>query len=305
MERKLTLLPGLIVTLYFALFIFYGHFLDLGEIASQSPQELVKLEAVGEGLKAKYFWGVSALMVTAALFWNLSISLLIIYQNHALFPKSYKIFPITVLLLSGIPITMLMFGWSISGEIANKLHQIINTHSKINISSVLDALNILAFLVILSIAAALGVLITKKRGEKVSLNDISSKFEWAKISLYSAAMLLTVGVIEVYAQYSWAAVYLEGDIKVAFYQTAGVLALSAGAVFSALLLILYIPVALLHKSWLLESLKTAQEGKEEFDVDQWLKRNGLDKSSLKAFGKFSSIVFPAIVGAVIKVIVSQ
>jgi len=294
------ILPGLIITLFFALFVFYGQFLDFGSMGKMTPQDAVKFGLVGNGLKGRYFWGISALMVTVALFWNMAISLIIIRRYIENTSIAHKVIQIGILSLSLIPISMLAFGWSIPGEIVNTIHNIIFVKTKIDITNILDALNVLAFLVLLSIASALGALLNKSSNNELSAKDISSRFEWANISLYSAAALLAVGVIEVYAQYSWCAEFLEGDIKAAYATTAGVLAFSAGAVFSTLLLILYMPVALIHRSWLIRALHNASENDADFDVEQWLKRHALDKTVLKSFGKFSSVVFPVIVGAIIK-----
>lgn len=300
-HRYLYFLHGVVIVIYFGLFVLFGQFLDLGDLSKITKPDALSDESYSDGLKGRYFWGVSALLVTSALLWNLSLSLLIFFRFSYAGSRSANLFPIIVLGLALIPITMLIFGWSIPGEVSSKIHEINIENTNFEITVALDSLNIMAFLVILSLAFSLGTLIQNNQGN-VTLPQLASRIELANLSLYSAAILLAVGVMEVYAQYSWASVHLNGEAKEAYSNATETLAVSAGAVFSALLLILYAPVGLIHKSWVISALHQAQRGMEEFDTDNWLRRNALDKTLVRSFGKISSIVFPALIGASIKLI---
>lgn len=66
----------------------------------------------------------------------------------------------------------------------------------------------------------------------------------------------------------------------------------AGALYTFLLVVFYVPVALIHERWRLDLQNQLAVGNDSFDSDQWQKKTGLVTSTVNSFSEIAALVSP-------------
>jgi len=119
----------------------------------------------------------------------------------------------------------------------------------------------------------------------------------ARLLLYSAAVALAIGVVQMYTLLAWAAsnyIVAHPNAEVQpLRQLAASSAIGAGGLYTLLLLLFFAPVAVsFHES--VEAAYSAALAIERIDHDKWLNENGLSLSVVKAAVDILAILSPAI-----------
>lgn len=258
--------------------------------------------------RARMFWGIAATALVLSLVWNSIVSIFLIRRNGL----GWLSKPIVWLIVGAavtIPIFMMLFlRWRVGGDVAETLVGSIQEYSKaitkseqvIPINALNSASNILTIICITLIVIACCSLIYWPAQSEKNIQTLVEKIEQSKLSLYSAAGLLACGVFEVHFLFNWPASFLP-DVA-AVRAIANGLTISTGVLFSLLLIIVYLPIAVIHRSWisdLAHQASTKSENKSKaFDRDEWLQTHGLETSSLSVLKGMLAFLAPTIAGVI-------
>jgi hypothetical protein len=238
--------------------------------------------------RAKILWAIADLLLWLALLWNLGFALSILARRVT--PKVIFVLAGLGLLLLGI--AAFAFGGRekpIAGGIANDLLYSVFTAAP-HIEPVIRLGNYAAAGVIAALTGATYVLATRRTHAGL-LPDVKA----TQYLLYSAAVLLAVGLMEIYFLFSWGALYY-GAAAAKFAAT---IAVAAGALFSAWLLVLFMPIAVLDKMHIDNFVEQKLQENPEMDRDKVLKRYDLADPQHRLFQGFATFL-PLMVGIATK-----
>lgn len=295
-------------------------------IAGES-EEARKLAA---HLRGMVLWGGTAIALTCALLWNIYLAA---WETigHRLIREEWRQRAGWGLLLAFFAFAgYVMFAdaasfYDVGGRASNVLlAEIDSARSGSKPPSMAIAVNnCLAVLAIISIVGALAVLARASSLETLqSVADAIRRYEWL---LYSASMLLVIGLCEIYALYVWGGGIASvtpvpaGNDAVAMLTRlatekkapgsamalANNAAIGAGFIFSTLLALLFVPVAAAHSDALREKFNEEENapGAASFDYTARIRQLGL--GSANTFGSLAhvtAIFAPLAVGLATKLL---
>lgn len=267
---------------------------DLLHIDISAERMVSDLSAKKE--RAKLLWGVSALCLACALIWNVVTAGFIIRSSLAQYPKKVTVVCLYVLAAINAIGWACLFHFQVGGGEANYLIDLIQKKAGVPIQELTLAGNLLAFTAISALVASACCLAAPV--EKIEVQAVSKKIKLCVFSLYSAAALLSVGLFEIYALFKWGAIVSGAEEETARSIVADALAVSAGIVFTVLLIAIYAPVAIIQHQWLDLVIEEESTRTVDLDVSKWLAKHGL-KSSPLSIG--SAMLSPLITGALTNV----
>jgi hypothetical protein len=234
--------------------------------------------------RAKILWAIADLLLWLALLWNLGFALTILARRVP--PKVMAAILSAVLLLLGI--AFFTFGGRekpIAGGIANDLFYAVFQAAP-QIELVIRLGNYATAAVIAALTAATYILATR-RTEPGTVPDVKA----TKYLLYSAAALLAIGLMEIYFLFSWGALYYGGTAT----KFAATIAVAAGALFSAWLLILFMPIAVLDKMRIDDFIEYKLQEDPHLEREKILRRYDLEDPQNRLFQGFATFL-PLMVG---------
>ena len=120
---------------------------------------------------------------------------------------------------------------------------------------------------------------------------LADRMRWFRVTFYSAATLLGLGVYAVFRLFQW------GD-RFAEHTEAqpSSLATASGMVFTMLLAVVFLPPALLLNQRVRSLMKVAAAQEEEFQKDVWVARHDLGEQPLQTLGNYVALLAPAATG---------
>src|SRR5262249_37069565 len=128
---------------------------------------------------------------------------------------------------------------------------------------------------------------------KIGVQPVANRLKLFMQSLYSAAALLVVGLMEIYTLFRWGAIAAP-DEQVGLL-LANALAIGAGALFTLLLVGIYVPVAIHQQGWLDDLIEEESKQTANLDIPKFLAAHGLTSSPLKLA---SAIIAPLLTGVI-------
>lgn len=248
--------------------------------------------------KSRMLWGASALWVAAALTWTAVLSTYVLLSNledEHLVVRS--LFALLLALLAYFAFHYLEQN-DPSGPLATQLIHDIKMVTKVDVARLTCQGNRLAALTSCLVVLSVSSLCLPSRGDTTS--DLARTIRLWTLSLYSASLLLAVGLIEIWALFRLgASVSIEDSIK-PFTAVADGFALAAGLVFSLFLAAMYMPVAVLHLHWLGRHIAVARQDDPKIKIDEWLAQHGLKASPVSVGTALAAPVFAFVFTTIVK-----
>jgi hypothetical protein len=218
-------------------------------------------------LQWRLAWAVSALALVCALVWTAIICLVAMLQ---VFKKVKKIdkgeWYLGLLVLVAVAYYCLNFKWELSPQTrtSTALVNAIAACTRVDIRSLISIGNT-------ATAVTVGIVLLAcsshaLRLRQPSTKDIEERFRLYPAMLYSSSVLTVVGVLEMYALQRWGASYGAYCSANTDTSIAEGYALAMGAIYSLMLVMLFLPLAILRNKWLRRLL--AEKRSNSRDVEQ-------------------------------------
>jgi hypothetical protein len=150
-----------------------------------------------------------------------------------------------------------------------------------------------AGVVVLVVAAS--VALVRRSGEIMSETELRSRVGEARVFLFSAAALLASALIAIDFSMVWPIdlpVVSDAIPGSVLKQHAITVTLVSGIFYSAMLVVLFVPSAIIHQRWIEESWIAAQSHLSGQSRASWLSENGLDQSVIDTGAQIVAIAAP-------------
>jgi len=249
----------------------------------------------------KLFFGVSLVALTTILLWNIVVHIEIIRRNLPKVQAQQRdILKKTALVVCPVLVIVIAIVGFIGG-----LSDFFLDHTSIFVRAYIGFNNILTAIVI-----GLTVVCSCTLARPSTEDTIQVARERAKhflLSICSASALLAVGVIEIYLLYSWTSRLVDvPQLKSqadALQSLVNTMTLGAGVCFSLLLIVIYLPPAIVQNELLSKLLGDAKveatkQGLDDFNADTWRAMHGLPKSVFESMAGLVAIVMPFVTGII-------
>jgi hypothetical protein len=235
-----------------------------------------------------------------AFVWNIAVAVGILREALKVMTMAGKFVLFFAMLFAAlVPIGILLVNWRAGGAAADILLKTIEKQTGVPMFAFILANNILACVCMTLIVTACCGLMYLPKNQRTS-QTIAKKLVEAQLLLYSSAALLFVGVLEIFYLFRWPVSFATETSRASLLELSNSLSLSAGVLYSLLLLVVYVPVGLVHQKWVHEVFAEQSDGPATVNRDEWLKNRGLDTSTLSLFMKVLVIAAPTIGGIVAK-----
>lgn len=305
--RLIPLIPLISAVVFGSIFYVAFTYLRMDEFTPFMLEKLEPSKQLIPELRARVFWGLAAGTFAITLLWNVVASLHILVNNLKPFTIKFKVCVYILVIVLVVIALSVVSVHKAGGGASNFIIKSIQERStgSIPLGTVLEWLNIVAciyFAVSVSACCSLLYLPFDKNESSENVRLTAEKIEHTKLSLYLAGALLVNSVFEVHLLLSWPSSFVAEEIRPSLMMLAGSLSLSAGILFSFLLTVIYLPIAVIHKKWISNLFREASTGSNFVDKAKWLQRHELETSELDILKGFLVIIAPTVAGFITKII---
>lgn len=130
----------------------------------------------------------------------------------------------------------------------------------------------------------------------VAVAQLRRRIAETRLFLFSTAALLAAALTSIYLTITWplslpvgAGSSVNPDVLTHLAVT---ITLASGIAYTGLLVVLFVPVAILHETWIEESWEAAHEQASAQDRSVWLSENGLDRSTASSGAEIVVLAAP-------------
>jgi hypothetical protein len=126
-------------------------------------------------------------------------------------------------------------------------------------------------------------------------SEVRERIFAARVLLYSAAALLIAGVASIFFLFEWplALPALRTPMIAERAKSLSVtMSVTAGILYTFIMLIIYSPLAVVHERWIGRLLEQEYAANSQLDGPKWLTNAGLAKTPLTMIGEFLAIASP-------------
>lgn len=309
------LAPLVWLSLCVVIFVALWRYLDIGGKGWLPNVERVSTESFRKSpraIGAMMIWGAAVLCLYVAIAWNLMAAIRAILEGLARTSCALKLgFLVGVLLVSIVEAALLCRGVDVAGSAVQNLMSAVYRVSG-SVHPLVTAGNILAVITVTTIAFACCVLTYV--GANVTVENMARVVSAFSLLLYSASVLLLIGLLEIFSLFEWAAaLQVQGAVVVKqdlpIYILANSAALGAGVVGSLLLAVLFVPVAVaVQRSINALTADASQDARlavgndaaptAHFDPAAWLRPRGVGALPLNLVRSYAAILLPLAGGLV-------
>jgi hypothetical protein len=149
---------------------------------------------------------------------------------------------------------------------------------------------------VVTLVVAAAVALGRRSNGTLSESQLRSRRGEARLFLFSAAALLASSLVSIYFTMVWPidlpivadASTPNGVLK----ELAVTVTLSSGIFYSAMLVVLFVPSAIVHERWIEESWNAARDRAPNQSRAEWLSANGLDRSLADTGAQIVAIAAP-------------
>jgi len=259
-------------------------------IASQVKVDATNpIAAMVQAHRAAIVWAASFLVFVAVAMWNVVVTTVIVRRY----------LPNLVWRIVGLWVVAL----AVIGFKLNETYAGVEKHTPLalvyaagvhvyNVTAVGNG--IAATAITLFIASACALLY--RRSSKMTVRALRERIELTRLSLYSAAALLVVGVAEIYFLNVWPAYFQSPKYPVvdpdALRDVAYSVAIAAGVIYSTVLIALYVPVIVLQESWVSREMERRAVTTPNSNLKDWREAHALDHSVVSTLVQIGAVVGP-------------
>lgn len=291
-------LPVLGAFVWGGLFWIYYNWLDMGSVTSIATSANPSTNST-IWQRDKLLFGASSFALSIALLWNIVVAGSIMRKHLRGHPSmTSNIIGAAMLSFYGLAWFFLR-GYGAGGAAADELLQTL-AKTGAPVLEMTRIANLLAATAIVFIVGSVATLQLPRKDR--ALNGEGERIQAYTLSIYSTGVLLGFGIFEIFSLYSWAANTSTTPKDASILALAKTLPLCAGIVFSLLMVLIYLPVALRQHSWLKIQFAKATKIPPDISLDNWLNQQGLPGSPLNIFGSYMAMLLPFGTGMVTKLL---
>src|SRR5687767_6739620 len=262
-----------------------------GMVASSNTAspELVRTAADAKAVRASSFWMISYIVLIVTLVWTAFVSTAIIFTH----------LKTAGLWISGAATGLAMLaGRASSIESAARPGSVMTTvdratqlpiHSTAVVSSTLA-------LGVVTLVVAAAVALSRRSNGVLSESQLRSRLGEARLFLFSAAAVLASALVSIYFTMVWPidlpTVSNNSIPNDVLKELAVTVTLTSGIFYSAMLVVLFVPSAIMHERWIEESWNAASNRVPNQSRAGWLSENGLDRSLRDTGAQIIAIATP-------------
>lgn len=256
--------------------------------------------------KLMYCAAISLLVFT--LIWNIFLSGFVIWRQRSCGVKlkaEYRTY--FLLLIFTILWSVLIAGtpFNLGGWYEDQLLDRVWGVESIWMDGVVFIADLITAVAILLILGMLGYLVADRSPDDMA--NLASRINTYKISIYSAGLSLGAGVFEIYALYSWSAMYAgDGEISSALVFSS-TMTVATGLLFTTLMIVMYLPVAftLNRQLWTYYRSKGGTQKGKTKAMQEWAATYGVSTTPLSVFGSYVAILVPFATGILARILQIQ
>lgn len=237
--------------------------------------------------RAAALWASSFVAYTATALWAAAVSYVVL--RRYLSSRTRRI----VLTVAALSAVAGLFARLIYGSKVAPLSLVVQRGVPVYDITALGR-TITAALLILCVATCVS-LVTRSNATTLTAKELRERSSYARMSLYSFAALLIVGVVQIYFLNDWPSHVhnlTSEPMRKGLHEMAYTAALVTGTFYSAILLILYVPVLAIHDGWIAQLAERTFEVKPETDMAEWRNAQGLGRSTTATLGEIAAVVGP-------------
>ena len=241
------------------------------------------------GHRAAALWGATFLAYVTAAVWNLLVSRVILKRYME--PRfRWVVFGFA---MAAAALGLLVRKASYANEAAS-LSIVVQRH--VPVYEVTKVGNALTAALSVVLAGTCGALMYRRRRETLNARNLRRRIALAKLSLYSSAALLVIGVVQIYFLNDWPAnVFsreISSDMRQGLHGLAYTAAVVSGALYSSVLFMLYAPVLLTYDKWVSKLAEQAVASEPGVDMSKWRETQGLGRSTAGTIAEIGAVVGP-------------
>lgn len=238
--------------------------------------------------RAAVLWALSFAFFLAANLWTWAAAWSIVRTR---WPRAGSLLTLSAAVLVGV---LSIRNWCTPGLLAY-----VTAHTGIPVRAVTLIGNV--------VGAACGVMIVTAcvalaiAPSDLTIINVRRKIERARILLFSTAALLATGSAETYLVLRWPTALSPANSaqQAVFQYSADTIAVTAAVSYTAILLLLFMPIAARHEAWV---ERLWEERSPDVPRKQWLADNGLDRSVVGVIAQALTVAGPALI-TIVKVLV--
>jgi len=295
--------PWLAVGVVLTLTGFVDRTIDLGSLVFDGSVAIswgTDLSTVSRHLVARVAWGIPALgFALIALGTVITSALVLISCLRGLKPRERLVAGAAIVLFALAYWSVGQYGGAlilsepgITSQLRKMtMHRTSATHA-VSVDTFFDAVSFVIFLLLVSAASMTVVSSAATERNARTLKDRLDQLRWL---LYVGATALVLRAVEMYTLYRWPGVWLSPEAGRTVDRMALAVSIAHGAVFSAILLGLYLPTALilrLRSTW----LATESTAGTTESSGAWLAKMGLELSPIQEIVRLFVTVAPLLAG---------
>lgn len=298
-NRLAFLLPLGAALAFIAVFLYFFDKLDFGGAfdLAFTDDDVLDLDDAGvkaSATRAKMLWGVSALALILGLFLNFFIAIFILKRSLTPFGRKLRFLAMAVVVAVTL-VMLILISSGVGGGTSSLLIAKSEEYAQVPIGEFISLTNFLACVVLIIIVAACCSLLFQKRDFEDKVRYLAGQVKHFKLSLSATSSLLVIGIFQLYALYSWPAVFFEDNTSAAIKTLANGLFMSAGILYSILLFVVYLPVAFVQNKAIERLASEAALSGTEIDRTDWLKRNGLSNPPMSVIASYLAMLSPFLI----------
>lgn len=162
--------------------------------------------------------------------------------------------------------------------------------TRVPLSALTGWMNVAAattIMVLIVCCVALGI----RPKRELEAKELRQRIFDLRVLLFSSAAFLVSGVTEIFFLFDWPR-HVKSIATDPLANLAPTISATAGALYTFLLIVIYVPTALIHEQWRFNLQNNLAQKDESLDIDAWRKRSGLETSVLNSFSTVAAILSP-------------
>jgi hypothetical protein len=242
-------------------------------------------ETAANELRARIFWGASFSVLGVVTCWSLAIAGAMSAKYVALGARGRALSAaLTVATAVGLG-AYVRYGGSAAHGLFSRL-EVATGVPLLNLTMVMNTAVAEATILFVVSCVALGM-----PAEPLTAIELRQRIFDLRVLLFSSAALLVSGVLEIFFLFDWPR-HVEILASDPLASQARTFSAAAGGLFSLLLVLIYVPIALVLEQWRLDLQSTLAQADALFDTETWQKKTDLLSSAVSSFPDIAAVISP-------------
>lgn len=261
----------------------------------------IGLGGTNDVTSSQLLYAVSIEVLCTAQWWNFVVALLIVSYSinkygQAQRTKRWLILAL-LLIVAGVSGYFIK---SFGGNSQSSLFCAIQCIYHVDVNRIETLNNIITTIAVMAILYSLCLLAGPNN--MINVRRSADSVQWFTLSLYSAAAFLAAGIFEIFSAFTWGWEAQDCVDKKTCAIAPEDFAMSGGIMLSVMLIIMYLPTAIIMDRRMRALFYAVPEDKRTEGYSTWIQQVGLPTSPLKAVGSYGAILLPFVTGILTRAI---